>query len=142
MKDELKAWCQTTHAECLAQIAVFKPDGRDALRQDQSVREALEAVAESGLTKEAQQHAESALLALSDTELVQTEGQKHVMLSCECITAAAHVIVLLSVHHSFLWHAVLGCLTHSLNSAASLSRVHVMQTNGMCKLLFNESTSR
>eukprot|EP01046_Picozoa_sp_COSAG06_P091354 COSAG06_NODE_37637_length_432_cov_28.090090_2_plen_56_part_01 len=56
MKDELKAWCQTTHAECLAQIAVFKPDGRDALRQDPSVREALEAVAKAGLTEEAQQH--------------------------------------------------------------------------------------
>ena len=45
---------------------------------------ALEAVARSGLTEDAQQHAESALLALSDTELVRTEGQKHVMLSCEC----------------------------------------------------------
>ena len=140
MKEDLKAWCQTTHAECLAQIAVFQPHGRDVLRQDPSVRDALEAVAKAGLTEEAQQHAQSALLALSDTELVQTEGQKHVMLSCECITAAAHV--LLSVYHSFLWHAVLGCLTHSLNSAASLSRVHVMQTNGMCKLLFNGSTSR
>ena len=84
VKPDLKAWCQTAHAECLAQIAVFEPDGREALRQDPSVRDALRCVAESGLTEEAQQHAESALLALSDKELVKIEeGQKHVMLSCE-----------------------------------------------------------
>ena len=94
MKEDLKAWCQTTHAECLAQIAVFEPDGRDALRQDPSVRETLEAVAKAGLTEEAQQHAESALLP------------------------------------------------DALIKLCCLSRVHVMQTNGMCKLLFNESTSR
>ena len=86
MKPELKAWCQTTHAECIAQIAVFKPDGREALRQDPSVRDALRCVAESGLTDEARHHAESALLALSDTGLVKIEeGQKHVMLSCACV---------------------------------------------------------
>ena len=86
MKPELKAWCQTTHAECLAQIAVFEPDGREALRQDPSVRDALRCVAESGVSDEARRHAESALLALSDTELVKTaEGQKHVMLSCACV---------------------------------------------------------
>eukprot|EP01046_Picozoa_sp_COSAG06_P052661 COSAG06_NODE_8903_length_2036_cov_5.176562_3_plen_224_part_00 len=86
MEPELKAWCQTTHAECLAQVAVFRPDGREALRQDPSVRDALRCVAESGLTDEARRHAESALLALSDTELVKIEeGQKHVMLSCACV---------------------------------------------------------
>jgi hypothetical protein len=82
--DAIKAAIQCDFAECLAQIAVFKPHGREALRQDSSVLRALEAVAQSGLTEGAQQHAESALLALSDTELVRTEGQKHVMLSCEC----------------------------------------------------------
>jgi hypothetical protein len=97
MKEELKAWCQTTHAECLAQIAVFKPDGRHALRQDPSVREALEVVAKSGLTGEAQQHAQSALLALSDTELVSTDGQKHVMLSCEYEYGAAERASFVSV---------------------------------------------
>jgi hypothetical protein len=86
MKPELKAWCQTTHVECLAQIAVFQPDGREALRQDPSVRDALRCVADSGLTDEAQHYAESALLALSDTELMKIEeGQKHVMLSCACV---------------------------------------------------------
>ena len=90
MEPELKAWCQTTHAECLAQIAVFQPDGRDALRRDPSVRDALRSVAEAGLTDEAQQHAESALLALSDTELVKIEeGQKHVMLSCAYVWCKA-----------------------------------------------------
>eukprot|EP01046_Picozoa_sp_COSAG06_P004177 COSAG06_NODE_172_length_21346_cov_503.127053_7_plen_201_part_00 len=94
MKPELKAWCQTAHAECLAQIAVFEPDGREALRQDPSARDALRCVAESGLSEEAQQHAESALLALSDKELVKIEeGQKHVMLSCECLVHVPRVAV-------------------------------------------------
>jgi hypothetical protein len=46
---------------------------------------ALEAVAEGGLTAEARQFAEAALLALSEKELhADAEGQKHVMLSCAC----------------------------------------------------------
>jgi hypothetical protein len=82
MKPELKSWCQQHHAECLAQLAVFAP-ARDTLRADPSVIPALEAVAEGGLTAEARQFAEAALLALSDKELhVAAEGQKHVMLSC------------------------------------------------------------
>ena len=84
MKPELKSWCQQHHAECLAQLAVFVP-AREALRADPSVIPALEAVAEGGLTAEARQFAEAALLALSDKELhVAVEGQKHVMLSCAC----------------------------------------------------------
>ena len=101
MKGELKAWCQTTHAECLAQVAVFQPDGREALRQDPSVRDALRCVAESGLTDEARHYAESALVALSDTELVKIEeGQKHVMLSCACVVhchALARLLCLASL---------------------------------------------
>ena len=42
---ELKAWLQRTHAECLAQLALFPP-GRAALRGDAAVLEALEALAE------------------------------------------------------------------------------------------------
>jgi hypothetical protein len=83
LKPELKAWCQESHAECLAQLAVFT-QGRQVLSQDPSVFEALEAVAAEGLSVEAQQHAKSALIALSDTGEIKTEdGQKHVMLSCE-----------------------------------------------------------
>lgn len=78
-----KAYCQTVHVECFAQIAVW-PDGASALRRDPSVWNALRQVAEVGLSDAARQHAESALLALSDTRLqVATEGQKHIMLSCE-----------------------------------------------------------
>ena len=84
MKPELKSWCQQHHAECLAQLAVFAP-ARETLRADPSVIPALEAVAEGGLTAEARQFAEAALLALSEKELhIDAEGQKHVMLSCEC----------------------------------------------------------
>ena len=82
MKPELKSWCQQHHAECLAQLAVFAP-ARETLRADPSVIPALEAVAEGGLTAEARQFAEAALLALSEKELhIDAEGQKHVMLSC------------------------------------------------------------
>ena len=81
MKPELKTWCQENHAECLAQLAVFEP-ARETLRQDPSVLPALEAVAEAGLSAEARQYAQAALLALSDKELhADVDGQKHVMLS-------------------------------------------------------------
>jgi hypothetical protein len=84
MKPELKSWCQQHHAECLAQLAMFVP-ARETLRAEPSVTPALEAVAEGGLTAEARQFAEAALLALSEKELhVDAEGQKHVMLSCAC----------------------------------------------------------
>jgi hypothetical protein len=84
MKLELKSWCQQHHAECLAQLAVYAP-ARETLRADPSVVPALEAVAECGLTAEARQFAEAALLALSEKELhADAEGQKHVMLSCAC----------------------------------------------------------
>jgi hypothetical protein len=87
MKPELKSWCQQHHAECLAQLAVYAP-ARDTLRADPSVIPALEAVAEGGLTAEARQFAEAALLALSEKELhIDAEGQKHVMLSCACVLA-------------------------------------------------------
>ena len=81
MKQELKSWCQTHHAECLAQLAVFEP-AREALRQDPLVIPALEAVAEAGLSAEARQYAQAALLALNDKELhVHVDGQQHIMLS-------------------------------------------------------------
>ena len=87
---EQKAWCQMTHAASLAQLAVV-PEGRAALCRDPSVSDALRSVAEAGLCEEARQHAESALLALSDRQLhVATEGQKHVMLSCEWLCTAPH----------------------------------------------------
>ena len=42
----------------------------------------MEAVAEAGLSAEARQYAQAALLALSDKEMVaDTEGQKHIMIS-------------------------------------------------------------
>ena len=87
MKPELKSWCQQHHAECLAQLAVFAP-ARETLRADPSVIPALEAVAEGGLSGEARQYAEAALLALSDKQPhVDAEGQEHVMLSCACALA-------------------------------------------------------
>ena len=91
LKAEPKAWCQQHHAEVLAQLAVTS-EGAEALQRDPSVRDALRAVAEAGLSEAARQHAESALLALSGKELhVVTQGQKHIMLSCAfCLTGHRH----------------------------------------------------
>ena len=88
MKKELKTWCQQHHCEALAQLAVH--DGsREALLRDGSVVPALEAVMKDGLSEEARELAAAALSALSEKELVATEGQKHVMLSCELLPAGA-----------------------------------------------------
>jgi hypothetical protein len=88
MKEELKVWCQQHHCEALAQLAVH--DGsREALLRARSVLPALEAVAKGGLSEEARETAAAALTALSDKKLVMaTDGQKHVMLSCESIVDA------------------------------------------------------
>ena len=81
MKEELKAWCQQHHVEALAHLAVHDTS-REALLCDGSVVPALQAVAETGLNKDARELAAAALTALSDKKLeVVTEGQKHVMLS-------------------------------------------------------------
>ena len=81
LKDEIKLWNQETHAECLAQLALFPP-GRDALLQNPAVSEALVAVAEQGMSEQARDYAKAALMALSGDELkMRTEGQKHLMLS-------------------------------------------------------------
>jgi hypothetical protein len=85
MKEELKVWCQQHHCEALAQLAVH--DGsREALLRDGSVLPALEAVAKDGLSEQARETAAAALTALSGKKLVMvTDGQKHVMLSCELV---------------------------------------------------------
>ena len=81
MEQESKIWCQDHHIECLAQLAMFEP-AREPLRQDPSVLPALESVAESGLSAEARQFAQAALLSLSDEKLhVVEDEQEHVMLS-------------------------------------------------------------
>ena len=78
LKDELKIWNQQTHAECLAQVALF-PAGRDALLRNPDVSEALVSVSERGLSEEACEFAKAALKSLRGDELqMRTEGDKHV----------------------------------------------------------------
>ena len=98
MADDVKVWLQNTHAECFAQLAVFGP-GREALRQDSDVAEALHEVADKGLSEQSRELASQALMAMSDTELhVITEGQMHVMLSYQW----AHQPIIIRVHESLL----------------------------------------
>ena len=89
MEEKHKVWCQQHHCEALAQLAVHD-DSREALLRDGSVIPALEAVSKSGLCEKARELAAAALVALSDKKLeMLTDGQKHVMLSCE---SSLHVL--------------------------------------------------
>jgi hypothetical protein len=70
---------------------------------DLSVMAALQAVSESGMTAEARQFAQGALLALSEKErprAATTEGQKHVMLSCEPLYRTFNI-----THQTMTWSA-------------------------------------
>eukprot|EP01046_Picozoa_sp_COSAG06_P003154 COSAG06_NODE_119_length_23111_cov_51.658613_22_plen_387_part_00 len=85
MKEQLKVWCQQHHCEAIAQLAVFGP-ARKALLDDGSVVPALKAVSAGGLSEATRELAAAALTALSDRKLQMVmDGQKHVMLSCECL---------------------------------------------------------
>ena len=63
----LQAVCQRTCTEALQQLALYAP-GAAAMRRDAGVVEALQAVAARGMSKEAQDLAATALLALSDRQ--------------------------------------------------------------------------
>ncbi len=77
LKHEIKLWNQQTHAECLAQVALFPP-GRDALLENPAVSEALVSVSERGLSEEACEFAKAALKSLRGDELqMRAEGEKH-----------------------------------------------------------------
>ena len=82
MKQEQQVWCQTYHAECLAQLSLWEP-AVASLVQDPFVLPALNAVAENGLSAEAMHFAQSALVALGATQLTAAaeDKEKHVMLS-------------------------------------------------------------
>jgi len=115
---------------CLAQLAVV-PEGREALRRDPSVHGALQSVAEAGLSEFARNHAQSALLALSDNQLhATTEGQKHVMLSCESLCIAEMLV----------WQ-VLARRYGKCLAVTELTRACALQTNGMYRPQFSASTS-
>lgn len=89
MAEQLKVWCQEHHSEAIAQLAVHE-DSREALLRDSSVVPALEMVEKDGFSEKAREIAAAALAALSDKKMVMlTEGQKHVMLSCELVSDVA-----------------------------------------------------
>ena len=114
MNEELKVWCQQHHCEALAQLAMHDAS-RDALLRDGSVVPALQSVVESGMSEGARELAAAALTALSDKKLeLVTEGQKHVMLSCEALLA--DMMIFLGALYDVLSHPCnlqlsLTCLT-------------------------------
>ena len=96
LPEELRATYQRNHAEALLQLALF-PSGREAIKQEPSVMKALEEVLEHGMTPEARQIAERALMALSDRQMHATingEGPKHIMLSYQVRTTSCQAVIL------------------------------------------------
>ena len=95
MAEAKKAWLQTEHAECFAQLAMF--DGAQEALQNAEVVAALQKVAAEGWEKEGRDSAQAALTALvtlgdetpspksSRAETMSEDGclQMHVMLSCK-----------------------------------------------------------
>lgn len=79
---EMAAIWQRDASETLLQLALFD-SGRVAMREQASVIKALEQVAKHGLTDDAQNYAEGALMALNDKEMSVADSgeQKHIMLS-------------------------------------------------------------
>ena len=85
---ELQATFQCTCVEALQQLALYAP-GREAMLNEAFIVTALDEVVERGLTNEARLFARTALLALSEKQLVSKDGQKHVMLSYQvCVFSA------------------------------------------------------
>jgi hypothetical protein len=85
LKHELKVWCQEHHAECCAQLAQF-PTGKEALQQDSSVMEALQAVVDKGLSEHSREFGRAALLSLKSEEGISDGSDdeiepEHIMLS-------------------------------------------------------------
>ena len=79
---DVQAVFQRACTEALGQLALFDP-GKDALLHDEAAINALEAVVECGMTAEAKEHAQGALIALRG---VAKHGDiatvaKHIMLS-------------------------------------------------------------
>ncbi len=122
MEEELKAWCQQHHCEALAQLAAHA-ESRESLLRDGSVVPALEKLLQNGLSTATRELAAAALSALRGKEELKmaTEGQRHVMLSCE----------------STCWHVSVvrrPPLTWLVDDVAALCA----QTNGMCRIRFAE----
>ena len=91
-----REWLQTHIAECFAQLAVYAP-GKEALLKAEGVTDTLQHVADKGLSSLAKDFASNALMALSDKQLNHdTEGQLHVMLSCEPSLSSLSASVLMA----------------------------------------------
>jgi hypothetical protein len=88
-REMMEIW-QCHYAETLHQLALFSI-ACDALREQASVLQALEEVAERGMTSNARQHAQRALMALSNVEPEQRGGApKHIMLSYQWDSQVSH----------------------------------------------------
>lgn len=96
---EIQQVYQCNYSEALQQLALF-PAAREAILQEPSIMKGLEEVAERGMTPEAREHAEGALMALSDKEMQpsDSEGPKHIMLSYQVTRMTPLVFPLSSAH--------------------------------------------
>ena len=84
MAEDKKCLVQEMHISCLAQLVAFEP-GRAAMLEDSNVLEAVQVVAESGLSSVARELGQSVLLAMSDRHaepaVPNSPRRAHIMLS-------------------------------------------------------------
>ena len=89
----MQAIYQRNYTEAVYQLALFQP-GREALEGQADIVAALEEVAARGLTAEAREYANGALVALGKKELyphvADLERAKHIMLSYQVSSAPTH----------------------------------------------------
>jgi hypothetical protein len=94
---EIQAVFQRNFTEALQQIALFAP-GRTALLQEASLMSALEETVQHGMTPQAREHAEGALMALSRRREMQaqpsdSDAPKHIMLSYQVKSFTGSLVV-------------------------------------------------
>jgi hypothetical protein len=136
MSKVVQAAVQMDAADSLLQLACFAP-GRDMLADDQEIMRSLHALAATegsmALTSEAQVSAEGALLAIEgrvrepEPELsgggrgcdggdLGSDGEKHLMLSCECLRLL-HYCPAVGTHTGLTVACAVFCLFRSMGCA-------------------------
>jgi hypothetical protein len=125
----VKAAVQRDFAECIQQISLFPP-GREALRADPAVMQALTELKEKAWTEEAKGSADRTILALTPKQErrksmmlvddVQAGDAKHIMLSC-----ASYASESVRCSHAYLLSFLLReCLTDNWSVQETIIRIN------------------
>jgi len=127
--EAIKSVVQRDFAECIQQISLFPP-GREALRADPAVMQALTELKEKAWTEEAKGSADRTILALTPKQErrksmmlvddVQAGDAKHIMLSC-----ASYASESVRCSHAYLLSFLLReCLTDNWSVQETIIRIN------------------